>query len=151
MEKRTGARKTLSGVAHAALMWWAAPNSIIGHLLGWYAAGRRAKLADAITEYYDNPILDWLRISAITFGNTINHAPGVDPETPCLRYDCACNVTSLRAHECAHVRQYRLWGPFFIPAYLIAEAWARTFGSGINWFENAADDACTETREENEI
>jgi len=135
-------------LVHALAVCWASPNSVIGHAMGWYGASSRAQFPDGITEYYDNPILNRLRISAITFGNTINHATGVDPETPWPRYDCACDVTSLRAHECAHVRQYRWWGPFFIPAYLIAEAWARTFGNEINAFENAADDACTEARKE---
>ena len=27
-----------------------------------------------------------------------------------------------RAHERVHVRQYELWGPFFLPAYLVAGA-----------------------------
>lgn len=28
-----------------------------------------------------------------------------------------------RSHERVHVRQYERWGPFFVPAYLIASVW----------------------------
>jgi hypothetical protein len=33
-----------------------------------------------------------------------------------------------REHERAHVRQYELWGPFFVPAYLLAGLWALVCG-----------------------
>jgi hypothetical protein len=33
-----------------------------------------------------------------------------------------------RAHERVHVRQYELWGPFFLPAYFLAGAYALTMG-----------------------
>ncbi|HRI86695.1 MAG TPA: hypothetical protein PK869_00440 [Candidatus Hydrogenedentes bacterium] len=131
-------------VAHIAGICWAAPNSIIGHCIGRFASAR-AKLPGGITEYHNNRILDRLGIAAIAFGNTINCATGVDPSSPWLRYDKTGNVTSLRAHECAHVSQYRHWGPFFLPAYLLCEAWARLLGNGINTFETAADDASTKT------
>ena len=29
-----------------------------------------------------------------------------------------------RPHERVHVRQYEVWGPFFVPAYLLAGLWA---------------------------
>lgn len=31
-------------------------------------------------------------------------------------------------HELVHVDQYGRWGPFFIPAYLVASLWARLKG-----------------------
>ena len=46
-----------------------------------------------------------------------------------------------RAHERVHVRQCEAWGPFFIPAYLIAGAWAWLRGEGAyegNYFERQA-------------
>ena len=33
-----------------------------------------------------------------------------------------------REHERVHVRQYEHWGPFFIPAYLLASLYARVTG-----------------------
>ncbi|HUP40946.1 MAG TPA: hypothetical protein VM115_12560 [Vicinamibacterales bacterium] len=40
-----------------------------------------------------------------------------------------------RVHERAHVRQYELWGPLFVPAYLLAGAWALLKG-GHPYFDN---------------
>ena len=33
-----------------------------------------------------------------------------------------------RAHERVHVRQYESWGPFFLPAYFLAGAYALAMG-----------------------
>lgn len=44
-------------------------------------------------------------------------------------------------HELVHVRQYELWGPLFVPIYLIVSLWARTRGGNAyrdNRFEVAA-------------
>ena len=50
-------------------------------------------------------------------------------------------VLTLHAHEMVHIRQGRLWGPFFLPAYVLESAyqWLRT-GDGYhhNRFEIAA-------------
>jgi hypothetical protein len=140
----TPSDSNLRALTHALAIWWSSPNSIIGHGLGRIGATHHTLLPNHITEYYGNPILTKFRISAIVFGNTINYAPGVDPASPCARYDQTCNVTSLRAHENAHIHQYRACGIFFIPAYLLSEAWARTLGTGINPFETAADNASTD-------
>ena len=46
------------------------------------------------------------------------------------------------AHECGHVRQAEMWGIAFIPAYLLASAWAFLQGRHYytdNWFEKDAD------------
>jgi hypothetical protein len=46
------------------------------------------------------------------------------------------------AHECGHVRQAEMWGIAFIPAYLLASAWAFLRGRHYytdNWFEKDAD------------
>lgn len=45
-------------------------------------------------------------------------------------------------HECGHVRQAEIWGIAFIPAYLLASAWAYFRGRDYysdNWFEKDAD------------
>ncbi len=47
----------------------------------------------------------------------------------------------LRVHERCHVHQYERWGPLFVPAYLIAGAWAWARGQGAyagNPFERQA-------------
>ena len=52
-----------------------------------------------------------------------------------------------REHEQAHVRQVERWGAAFIPAYLVASAWAWSSGrhySLDNWFERDARRACGE-------
>lgn len=40
-----------------------------------------------------------------------------------------------RVHERVHVRQVERWGPFFIPAYLLASVWTRLRG-GDPYFDN---------------
>lgn len=66
--------------------------------------------------------------SAITFGDVVLYE----------RHEL---IPILHTHEMMHVRQYRAWGPFFLPAYLLESAWQwlRT-GDGYrnNRFEVAA-------------
>jgi hypothetical protein len=45
-------------------------------------------------------------------------------------------LESTRSHERVHVRQCERWGPFFIPAYLTASAWAIVRGCD-PYFDNA--------------
>jgi hypothetical protein len=50
-------------------------------------------------------------------------------------------LEATRAHERVHVRQYETWGPAFIPAYVLASAWALARGGDAyerNRFERAA-------------
>jgi hypothetical protein len=50
-------------------------------------------------------------------------------------------LESTRAHERVHVRQYEVWGPFFIPAYFLAGLVAMAQGRHPyfdNWFERDA-------------
>ena len=66
--------------------------------------------------------------AAITFGHIVLGCDG-----------SALEVT--RRHERVHVQQCELWGPAFIPAYLLASAWSFMFGGGAyedNWFERQA-------------
>lgn len=98
------------------------------------------KIEGGIVEYFGNSSLRTWGIAAIVLGNTINYGVGVDPNGIVARYDQTGFVV-LRDHEIAHVAQYRALGPFFLPAYLICEGWARIFRR-INAFENAADNAC---------
>lgn len=47
----------------------------------------------------------------------------------------AMALEGTRAHERVHVRQYERWGPFFVPAYFLAGAWALLRG-GHPYFDN---------------
>jgi hypothetical protein len=70
--------------------------------------------------------LGW-RYRAITFGHVILCVDRIDDLT--------------LEHELVHVRQYELWGPLFVPAYLIASLWAGMRGGSAyrdNTFEIAA-------------
>ena len=54
--------------------------------------------------------------------------------------DSACLVRT-REHERVHVRQCERWGPFFIPAYVVASVWVVLQGGHAyrdNWFERQA-------------
>src|SRR4029453_8789681 len=81
----------------------------------WWAAGR--------------PRLPWSwRFSAMTVGHVIL---GVN----------RAELESCRVHEHVHVRQYELWGIFFLPAYALSGAWQRACGRDAyrdNFFERQA-------------
>jgi hypothetical protein len=50
-------------------------------------------------------------------------------------------LEALRAHERVHVRQYELWGPFFLPAYALSSLWQAVRGRRAyrdNFFEMQA-------------
>jgi hypothetical protein len=100
---------------------WTSPNSLIGLLFlpSVVFTDGGVQIVDGVLELHGSFISWVLRhcvlppggASAITFGHVVL---GRDPE--------ALSVT--RVHERVHVRQYELWGPAFIPAYLAAAVWA---------------------------
>jgi hypothetical protein len=101
---------------------WAGPWSLVGLLLSPFFARRRVSDGILVCEGARWPgRLGW-NYSAITFGHVVLSIADVTP--------------LLLRHEVAHVRQYERWGPFFIPAYLIAAVWARLRG-GSSHFDNA--------------
>ena len=66
--------------------------------------------------------------SAITFGDVV-------------LYERSALVPVLHAHERVHTRQYRIWGPLFLPAYVLESVWQQLrTGDGYrsNRFEVAA-------------
>jgi hypothetical protein len=117
---------------------WAAPNSLIGLIVVPIIALTKGGLevVDGVLEVH-GPFVAWLLrrcipmrggAAAITFGHVVL---GRDQHT----------LSSTRAHERVHVRQYELWGPAFIPAYLLAAVWGVMTGSGAyygNVFEREA-------------
>ena len=104
---------------------WACPGSFIGLLLVPLAlmTGGGVQVVDGVVEAFGGWLTVLLRrpfwisgpISAITFGHVVL---GCDRPT----------LTRTRRHERVHVRQYERWGPFFIPAYVLASFWIRIRG-----------------------
>jgi hypothetical protein len=106
---------------------WAAPWSLVGLLLAPFFGRRRVTEGVVLCEGAGWPRRIGWRYRAITFGHVILCVDDADD--------------ALLVHELVHVRQYERWGPFFIPAYLIASVAARLRGGrayGDNYFEIAA-------------
>jgi hypothetical protein len=117
------------------LYLWALPNSLLGLLFVPAALAREGglRVVDGVLEIHGPLLARILRhgipiaggAAAITFGHVV----------------LGCDRRSLdltRDHERVHVRQYERWGPLFIPAYLLAGAWAWLRGDGAyegNYFE----------------
>src|SRR5262245_50618047 len=96
---------------------WASPNSLLGLCLGVVALATcgRVRVVGRAIEFHGG-LAAWLLeraapleggAMAITLGHVILG-----------RTAAALDVS--RKHEWVHVGQYELWGPFFIPAYLLA-------------------------------
>ena len=100
-------------ILSAAAYVWAGPNTCLGIVIGWLLGGQ-FQIVQGVVEIHGAHVAAalnrlWVPAMAITLGHCVL---GQTPS--CL------DVT--RSHERVHVRQYECWGPFFIPAYLIA--WA---------------------------
>ena len=126
-----------AGLALGAL--WTSPNTLVGLTLGVvgvafgaHASLRRETLALVFQSW------PWGPGGAITFGNVILHT-GHDLDVSCATYAHAAGLVSepavcLADHERAHVLQYLVLGPAFLPLYLLCG------GIGVrNRFERAAD------------
>lgn len=123
----------------ALAMLWTLPNTLIGLLLGLVGMPfgarpvlRRADLACVFQRW------PWGPGGAMTIGNVILHT-GDCLEARCRTYTHAAGLRDeppirLDAHERAHVYQYLVLGPLFLPLYLLCG------GIGVrNRFERAAD------------
>ena len=117
---------------------WASPTTLVGLLAGTLTllSGGRAQLRSGAIEFHGGFSCWFLRriarASAMTLGHVI------------LGGDLRC-LDRCRAHEQAHVRQAERWGPAFLPAYLLASAWAWARGGHYyldNAFERDARRAC---------
>ena len=118
---------------------WALPNTVIGLLFvpaAMLSLGGM-QVIDGVLEAHGPLISRMLRhcvpipggAAAITFGHVV-----------LARDRGLLDIT--RAHERVHVRQCEIWGPAFIPAYLIAGLWALVNGRGAytgNYFERQAN------------
>lgn len=117
---------------------WALPNTLVGLLFVPAAMlpGAGWQVVNGVLEVHGPLVAAILRhcvpirggASAITFGHIVL---GQDRIT----------LDTTRPHERVHVRQCEIWGPAFIPAYLIAGFWAFLNGAGAyrgNYFERQA-------------
>jgi hypothetical protein len=123
----------MDDVTRCARYVWAAPATLLGiaamTLSGTLVPGR-VSIVDGVIEAHGAALRWALRrltplgdgASAMTFGHVVL---GVDAEA----------LERTRAHERVHVRQYERWGPFFIPAYLLASLWALGRGEHF-YFDN---------------
>lgn len=129
----------LRSLALALGALWTLPNTLVGLMLGAiglafgsHAHWRGRELALVFHRW------PWGPGGAITFGNVILHT-GDDLDSPCVTYAHRAGHGEeapivLADHERAHVYQYLVLGPLFLPLYLLS--------GGIsvrNRFERAAD------------
>ena len=127
-------------------MLWASPNTLLGLIAGvaGIAFGAHAHLSqrECAIVFHRMP---WGPGGALTLGNTILHT-GDTLDAPCVTYAHRAGhgiepPIVLADHERAHVFQYMVLGPLFLPLYLAC--------GGIsvrNRFERSADRyACTGT------
>lgn len=118
---------------------WTLPNTLFGLMLGCaglaFGAHAHWRPRELALVFHRWP---WGPGGAITFGNVILHT-GDDLESPCVTYAHRAGhgeepAIVLADHERAHVYQYLVLGPLFLPLYLVS--------GGIsvrNRFERAAD------------
>lgn len=120
-------------------MLWTAPNSLLGLLAGGlgllFGARPRWRRRDLALVFDRWP---WGPGGAITLGNVILNT-GTTLDVPCRPYvpprdGRGVGLIALCDHERAHVYQYMVLGPFFIPTYLLCGGI-----SARNPFERAAD------------
>jgi hypothetical protein len=119
---------------------WTSPNSALGLLLGLagLARGARCRYSDGALVFHRYP---WGPGGALTLGQVILHT-GESLDVPCLSYaqrargECDPVQARIRLgdHERAHVLQYLLFGPLFLPLYLACGGISHR-----NPFERAAD------------
>ncbi|MEV8518227.1 hypothetical protein ABZR86_00350 [Dyella marensis] len=120
---------------------WTLPNTLLGLLAGLACLCFGAR----VRWRRDELALTFIRVrrpgrggGALTLGNVILYT-GDELDTPCLTYAHRAGhgvelPISLAAHERAHVYQYMLLGPLFLPLYLLCGG-----VSARNPFERAAD------------
>ena len=115
---------------------WASPYTLAGLVAGIaaLALGARAKFSDGALVFHHVPFGPG---GALTLGNVILHT-GTSLDEIAPTYACRANggndCVRIGDHERAHVYQYLVLGPLFVPLYF-------AFGgvSATNRFEQAAD------------
>ena len=118
---------------------WTAPNTVIGLVAGSigiaFGAHAHVRARDLAIVFHRWP---WGPGGALTLGNTILHT-GDTLDSDCVTYAHRAGHLQepsirLADHERAHVYQYMVLGPLFLPLYLACGG-----VSARNRFERAAD------------
>lgn len=119
---------------------WASPYTMLGLFVGCTGLlfGGRARIRGRAIEFYDGGV-KWmvhrLPHGQFTLAFTLGH-------TVFGQTDASLDIS--RKHEAVHVAQYELWGPFMLPAYVLASFYAWIAGRRFyrdNPFEREAYDA----------
>lgn len=106
-------------VRRAAQIAWASPTTALGlvAVLAARATGGEVRRVSGVVEASGGVVTWALRrmmrsgVAAMTLGHVVVG-------------QSAAHLDATRRHERVHVRQARRWGPFFLPAYAAASAWA---------------------------
>jgi hypothetical protein len=131
--------RALLATARIAGIAWTMPNTVLGLVAGVvgmaFGAHAHVNAREWAIVFHRWP---WGPGGAITLGNTILHT-GDTLDSPCVTYAHRAGHAHepsivLADHERAHVFQYMVLGPFFLPAYLVLGGI-----SARNPFERAAD------------
>jgi len=101
-------------LVQCAAIVWASPASALGLAVGLatLVSGGTARRRSGVLEFHGGAAR-WLlermpvRPIAMTLGHTVLGLTGA-------------GLDVVRNHELVHVRQFERWGPFLIPAYLLA-------------------------------
>jgi hypothetical protein len=107
-------------VRRALIYLWTLPTTFVGllFLLPALVSGGRAQVVDGVLEIHGGIVRFFLRYCSLLKGGasamTLGHVVlGQDVD----------RLEWSRDHERIHVRQCERWGPFFIPAYVLASLW----------------------------
>ncbi|MBN1364735.1 MAG: hypothetical protein JW976_08025 [Syntrophaceae bacterium] len=128
---------------------WALPNSILGLIfvpLALLTSGGM-EIVDGVLEIHGGFVKWFLKhclpfrgyVGALTLGHVV------------LGYNREI-LSVYRPHEHAHVRQYEVLGPIFLPVYLLASIWAMLRGRGAyqgNYLERRAREQQLLRKQEN--
>jgi hypothetical protein len=122
----------LKTTAQVAAYAWTSPNTLLGVILGLAVLpfGGKVRIVRGAAEFSAGIPLR-ARFDAITFGHAII---GVSE----------AKLAAARDHEHVHVRQYEIWGPFFLLAYATSSVWQLLRGRSMyydNYFERQARQA----------
>ena len=136
MKEAEPIRKISTVLAQIIGAAWASPMTLAGLLAGLVALpfGARVRVSDAALVFHEMPFGSG---GALTLGNVILHT-GRSMDEQALTYACRANggtdCVRLGDHERAHVYQYLVLGPLFLPLYFLCGG----ISAG-NRFEQAAD------------
>jgi hypothetical protein len=136
MDTRAALKLIALRSAQALGALWTSPLTVAGLLAGMVALpfGARAQLSDAAVVFHGVPFGPG---GALTLGNVILHT-GHSLDEVALTYACrrdgGADCVRLGDHERAHVYQYLVLGPLFLPLYFLCGGI-----SASNRFEQAAD------------